>query len=229
VSILNNRHRFRDALLADKVEMFRVSKAFFNRLNPNSSRDFWKTIKNLSKKQSSVPALNNGEYTAITDKEKAELLNNHFSRSFNYSLPPLEPDSCITDTFSDFPEELLCTEEEVSELLLSIDTAKASGPDRLSGRMLKSTATSIAPAITRLFNLSLRTGRLPVEWKVAQVIPIPKSSDASDPANYRPVSLLSVLSKLLEKHIRAHLLDHLVQVMSSSGVLPRGSQLLVLC
>jgi len=99
----------------------------------------------------------------------------------------------------------------VKELLLSIDTAKASGPDRLSGRLLKSTATSIAPAITRLFNLSLRTGKLPVEWKVAQVIPIPKSSDASDPANYRLVSLLSVLSKLLEKHIRAHLLDHLEQ------------------
>jgi len=43
------------------------------------------TVKNLSKKQSSVPALNDGEYT-ITDKEKAKLLNNHFSRSFNYSL-----------------------------------------------------------------------------------------------------------------------------------------------
>jgi len=62
------------------ITMLRQSKhAFFNRLNPHSSRDFWKMIKNLNKKQSSVPALNDGEYTATTDKEKAEILNNQFS------------------------------------------------------------------------------------------------------------------------------------------------------
>ena len=45
--------------------------------------------------------------------------------------------------------------------------------------------------------------------ETARVVPIPKSSQTSDPSNYRPVSLLSILSKLLEKHIQSHLLDHL--------------------
>ena len=85
-------------------------------------------------------------------------------------------------------------------LLSSIDVSKASGPDGIGARMLKSTAASIAPAVTNLFNLSLRLGRVPSEWKSARVTPVPKSSKFSDPANYRPVSLLSILSKLLEKH-----------------------------
>ena len=107
------------------------------------------------------------------------------------------------------PENLLCTVEEVIYLLSTIDPSKASGPDRISARMLRSTASSIAPAITKLFNFSLILGKLPKEWKVAQVTPIPKSSLTTDPAKYRPVSLLSILSKLLEKHIQSVILEHL--------------------
>ena len=69
--------------------------------------------------------------------------------------------------------------------------------------MLKETALSITPAVTQLFK------ELPKEWKTARVTPTPKSRDHSTPENYRPISLLSVLSKLLEKHIRNLLIDHL--------------------
>ena len=75
--------------------------------------------------------------------------------------------------------------------------------------MLKSTAEAIAPAMTKLFNLSLTFSQLPTEQKAARVIPIPKSSQTSDPSNYRPVFLLSVLSKLLKKYIQRYLLEHL--------------------
>jgi len=63
-------------------------------------------------------------------------------------------------------------------------------------------ATSIAPFVTRLFNLSIQSGKVPAEWKQFLVVPIPKSSDLSSPNNYRPISLLSILSKLLERHIQ---------------------------
>ena len=56
--------------------------------------------------------------------------------------------------------------------------------------MLRATATSITPAIMKLFNTSVMTGELPMDWKVALVTPIPKSGDKSDPNNYRPISLL---------------------------------------
>ena len=166
-------------------------------------------MKCLNKKQTSIPTLKAGNSTATTDREIAQLLNNHFSHNFNNSLPPLLPGNVQTTDSSDIPEDLLCTVEEVTYLLSTIDPSKASGPDRISARMLRSTASSIAPAITKLFNLSLILGKLPKEWKVTQVTPIPKSSLTTDPANYRPVSLLSILSKLLEKHIQSVMLEHL--------------------
>ena len=62
---------------------------------------------------------------------------------------------------------------------------------------------------SQLFNISVRLGEIPEEWKTARVTPIPKSRDHSTPENYPPISLLSVLSKLLEMHIRNLLIVHL--------------------
>ena len=98
---------------------------------------------------------------------------------------------------------------EVYELLSNLDITKANGPDDISARMLKETALSITPIVTHLFNISITLGELPDEWKMARVSPIPKSGDRSDPGNYRPISLLSLLSKLLEKHIQHLLATHL--------------------
>ncbi len=90
-----------------------------------------------------------------------------------------------------------CTEDEVFNLLSNLDTTKANGPDGISAKMLKATAETITPM---LFNLSIKNCELPYDWKLAHVTPIPKSNDKSDPLNYRPISLLSILVKLLEKH-----------------------------
>ena len=78
--------------------------------------------------------------------------------------------------------------------------------------MLKHTASSIAPSVTALFNLSIQSVQVPAEWKKSQVVPIPKSSDQASPSSYRPISLLSILSKTLERHmhwvISSHLTDN---------------------
>jgi len=89
--------------------------------------------------------------------------------------------------------------DEVSKLLSTQMTNTASGPDSISGQMLCGTAESISPAVTALFNLSLKQVTFPAEWKVANVSPIPKLGDPSVAANYRPIFLLSIISKLLEK------------------------------
>ena len=63
-------------------------------------------------------------------------------------------------------KNLLCHEDDVVQLLSSLDINKASGPDNISARMLKATAHSIAPSVTKLFNICIRNGTLPSMWKM---------------------------------------------------------------
>ena len=101
----------------------------------------------LTKKNSSIPTLKNGERVVENVLDKATLLNSYFSQCFNQSVSPLtDDDISMFDSTNPllFPEEFLCTEDEVLEMLLSLDTKKANGRDGISARMLKSTAPSIA-------------------------------------------------------------------------------------
>ena len=159
-----------------------------------------------------LPNLVEGSSIVTSDVAKAELLNSHFVNSFNKDVQPLPEgnfSSPLPESGDCELEDLFCTEEEIHCLLAGIDSSKSSGPDSIAGRMLKSTAAAITPAVTRLFNKSLTLGKVPRDWKIARVTPIPKSSDKTLPSNYRPVSLLSILSKLLEKHLQQYLLNYL--------------------
>ena len=96
--------------------------------------------------------------------------------------------------------------------LASQDSSKATGPDKISALMFKMTASSIAPSITSLFNQSLKKGQVPMDWKLSHVVPIPKQSPANSPDKYRPVSLLSILSKVLERHVYNIIADYLDEI-----------------
>ena len=189
----------------------RAKRAYFRNLNPKNPKKFWKAMKCLNKSQCSIPTLSHGDATVQTDIGKADLLNSFFSSCYNLSHSPLVPSEYQnSQSPQECPEEILCNEEEVYQLLSSLDVTKANGPDGISARAMKHTATSITPSITKLFNLSLRTGQIPSEWKQSLVVPIPKSkSNKGSPNNYRPISLLSVLSKLLERHVDKILAEHL--------------------
>ena len=139
--------------------------------------------------------------TVTYDKRKAEVLNLFFHSCFNSALPPLSAENLVTLNPTDCPEELPCT-EEVFGLLSTLDTTKSNGPDGISAKMLKGVACSLTPVLVKLFNLSITSCSLPFSWKTSRVVPIPKgSSTNSNPSNYRPISLLSITSKLLEKII----------------------------
>ena len=124
----------------------------------------------LNTKESRIPFLKTSSGEIISDDgKKASTLNNFFSECFNLSLPTLSEvgrTNFVNNTTSSSngcPEELLCMEEEVLQMLLTLDTSKSSGPDGISAAMLKSTATSIAKGITALFNKSIKCGQLPKE------------------------------------------------------------------
>ena len=70
--------------------------------------------------------------------------------------------------------------------------------------MLRNTASSISNALTAIFNLSLAQQKVPIAWKFSKINPIPKAKDISNCSNYRPISLLSLPSKILERIIHHH-------------------------
>ena len=96
--------------------------------------------------------------------------------------------------------------------------------------MLKSTARSIAPSLTKLFNISICLSRFPESWKTSAVVPIPKSSNHKDASNYRPISLLPVTSKILERHLHQQILQHQSHSPTGNGDFKQGNlQLPLFC
>ena len=85
------------------------------------------------------------------------------------------------------------------EVLLSLDPNKGCGPDNIPGFLLKNTAAEIAPSLCKIFNLSLSHGVVPVLWKRAIVTPVFKKDDPTLAENYGPISLLCIVSKVLER------------------------------
>ena len=90
------------------------------------------------------------------------------------------------------------TDNDVLKVLQKIKTRKACGPDGLHPRYIQSVAPVIVKPLTYIINKSIETGSVPHEMKVARVVPIHKSGSRAKATNYRPISLLSVLAKVIE-------------------------------
>ena len=99
------------------------------------------------------------------------------------------------------------TEAQMLDLIKKIPSSKAIGCDGLSAKVLKLAASVLVHPLCRLMNLSISTGCFPSTWKTAQVTPLFKSGSRED--NYRPISVLPVLSKILERHVATSLCKHL--------------------
>ena len=103
----------------------------------------------------------------------------------------------------------LASEQEVAEICSSFRSGTAPGYDCISMNVVRESFNLICAPLTYIINLSLNSGVVPKEMKIARVIPLFKSGDNSLFTNYRPVSVLPVFSKFLERIIYNRLLDFL--------------------
>ena len=138
--------------------------------------------------------------------------NNHFASKFDGMYDPLDLASLTVSIpshgaalFSFLP----FTVTEVLEMLENLDASKSPGPDELLPVFLKVCCKELAPVLCDLFNLFIQKGQIPAAWKDAYVVPIYKGSGKpkDDVGSYRPVSLTSVLGKVLEKLISVRMMD----------------------
>ena len=108
---------------------------------------------------------------------------------------------------NDMPE-IHVTDNGVLKLLKALNNFKAAGPDGIRPRVLKELSSELAPILTLLFKASLHQQSLLATWKHANVNPIYKVGDKTNPSNYRPVSLTCISCKLLQHIICSNLNQH---------------------
>ena len=142
------------------------------------------------------------------ENEMASILNNFFASVFTNedctSYQPLEHKST-----QNILQQISIEEIDVLRVIDKIKVNKSPGPDKISPRVLQEVKFQISKPLSILFNKSLALGKVPLDWKSANVTPIFKKGEKSHPGNYRPISLTSVVCKLLETVIRNNMVKFL--------------------
>lgn len=203
----------------------------------------WSLINNLLGKNAKSTIINEikTDSNVLTDKNLiANKLNDYFVNIGPSLALEVEEDhrtfageTNVTDSecntifrFSDI------SVDQVLNNLKQLIVSKATGIDKIPAKVLKISADIVAPSLTSIFNQSLRSGIFVSDWKLARVHPIYKSEDRSKCENYRPISILPVVSKIFEKEIFRQLYDYLsVNSLISkfqSGFRPKYSTLTLL-
>lgn len=152
---------------------------------------------------------------ADSDAQKAELFNRFFFSVYSNPSPSPVP-SDLPHPSSSCLVGIEFTSSDIYHALASLNPTKSMGPDGISPLVLKSCACALADPLYHLFNCSLRSSTIPQEWKLHRISPIFKSGDKSLVSNYRPISLLCIVSKLFEQIIYDKIIDFISPKLSLS-------------
>ena len=175
------------------------------------SKQWWDLVKDTQGKDttSTIPPLlkDSGELL-MNNKDKVDFLAQHFARKMTVPHPTKLPPS-LPVVAGERLTSVTTTEGEVRAALSALEENKAVGPDGVSPRLLRRCSGVLAHPLSRLFEAILRQERWPRIWKTSHVVPVHKKGSRSEAANYRPISLLSVVGKVLEDILTRRLTSHL--------------------
>ena len=146
--------------------------------------------------------------TTQNPSETANVLNNYFSSVFTGSATT---NTAILSDCLQASTQFTFDSSRVQSHLSQLPIHKACGPDGITHQVLKNNSTVLAPFLSALFQLSLDSGKVPGEWKDAHVTPIHKAGRLDLPENYRPISLLSCVSKIMERFVYDWVNEYLCQ------------------
>ena len=206
----------------------KLKKQYFSdKINKNKGnmKDSWQTINQLLNKRSqstNIVSLKESNQTIFDKQRISNKMNEYFcsigerlaADIVHTSNPLLSKEICINDDgrIFDFRE---INEGDIHQAVSRIKAKKSFGNDNISGYFLKIALPYISRILMLIFNTSIETSTFPVSWKIARVTPIYKEGDKSERSNYRPISVLPVLSRLFEKLIY----DQLYQYLERGGFL----------
>lgn len=175
--------------------------------------NLWKETRRILQTNYTIPPLQstNGQLVT-TDADKAEVLAEYLQTKFtpqNITDPDTaaEVQESLTSDYhsAELPIKFILP-SEVKRIVKKLPSRKAPGRDAIPNIVLRELSSKGIAYLTSIFNASLRLGYFPAEWKSADVIVFPKPGKPKhDPSSYRPISLLSGVSKLFEKLIHVRL------------------------
>ena len=178
---------------------------------PCSNKKFYSFVKHNKTEQCGVAPL---KHQVLTYSDPVDKANFHIDNLNWCSLSKPQPLSLkqlakqATASIYTPKMQIIDISIEGVDKLQGLSPNKASGPDELSPKMLKELHLEIAPILTFIFNVSLETGVVPLDWRTADVVPVYKKGSKSKASNYRSISFTCIASKLLEHILVSNIMSH---------------------
>lgn len=212
VENINNFKRYRNKL----TEIIRKAKQKYLQDKIGSgkldSSKLWKTIReihNVQKETQDIEELQNVDGSKITDKKMiADIFCEYFSKigeKLATQIKHHEPLHCLNRELGNSIYLEDTNEEEIARTIQSLKNKKSCGIDKISTETIKTLSIYITRPLTYIVNLSFATGKYPTAFKTAIIKPVYKNGNKLDIGNYRPISLISNLGKILEKILKARI------------------------
>ena len=177
-----------------------------SKTNPKQFYTYLKT--KTSNKESVGPLKDENGIETTDDMEKAEILNTFFSSVFTKESTENMP-TPAQEQVQEPMTNISFTSTKVLEKLKNLKEHSAPGVDGIKPKILMKVAEEISLPLSLLFQKSYQAGDVPEDWRAANVTPIFKKGKKSEASNYRPVSLTSVLCRVMESIIKDSLTEHL--------------------
>ena len=181
-------------------------------------------------KHSKVNELKLGENVLNNPKDIAEGFNSYFSNIGPDLASQIQTTNCNFELYiekakSEFAAFKPTNVNNVYQLLSTLSSNKATGIDKLSCKIIKIAAPAIADSLTYIFNQAITLSSFPDDRKMARVIPLYKNGHQNIPGNYRPISILPTISKIMEQILYNQLYDYLTEFRLLSNNLILQQQL----
>lgn len=198
------------------------NKKWSEKLSKINTRDksLWRMTKVLKSEYEEIPCLREGNITALTDREKVELIASQFENVHKIELQnnTIEQ-SNIVSVVNNYLQGTLNSGEdwykyhtspkEIYSIIKNVSSHKAPGMDKIQNVVLKNLSKKAIVQLNYIINSLFKLMYFPQHWKTANIIPVPKpGKDKNKPTSYRPISLLCSISKIVEKIILDRIKKH---------------------
>ena len=193
----------------------KAKEEFETKLADNVKKDcksFYAYIRSKQRSKETVGPLKDSSGNVITDdKVTADLLNKQFVSVFtkeDLSTIP-EPENVFTSSSNQEKIKIHISEELVYKKLDELNVNKCVGVDDIHPKLLYELRYELQKPLCKLFKLSIETALIPQDWRDANVTPLFKKGSRNMAENYRPISLTSIIGKILESIIKDIIVEHL--------------------